>query len=443
MSTFNPLRVALLIVSIYSFAACTKNNPDKPLDPVIVTTRAATGITATSALSGGEIGNATGVTDKGIIWGTDSSSLTVSSPNKLSNGGGAANFTDTIKGLQPNTVYFVRAFASAASGVVYGAAISFNTLNSTATVYIAGYHGYSAAYWKDGKLVALPDGSRAHGMYVAGADVYVAGEGYNESGNPAFYWKNGSTNALTDGKRWGVAHSIQVSGNDVHVCGYDYNIDEVSYVIGKYWRNGTEVNLVDTASDLAGIPYSMFISGDDVYLAGYIGHKFSARSAAVYWKNGMPVFLTDTSKLSDAQSIFVKGNDVYVAGSQLTDITIDALKFAYYWKNGTPVALTNGSYQAGAYSVYVSGSDVYVAGYEKNASGFSFAKYWKNGVPVSLSDGTTYGYAYAICVVDGDVYVAGAEGDNTHVWAKFWKNGVSQPLEVTEQFSSGNAIVVQ
>ena len=52
------------------------------------------------------------------------------------------------------------------------------------------------------------------------------------------------------------------------------------------------------------------------------------------------------------------------------------------------VNLTDGSHNSNAQSIVIVGNDVYVSGYEKNSSKIPVAKYWKNGVAVSLTDGT-------------------------------------------------------
>jgi hypothetical protein len=58
-------------------------------------------------------------------------------------------------------------------------------------------------------------------------------------------------------------------------------------------------------------------------------------------------------------------------------------------------ALTDGTKESAVNSVYVSGADVYVAGYENNGTK-NVAKFWKNAVTTALSDGTKDVYALSI-----------------------------------------------
>lgn len=442
MKSINILAIAASIFALGLAFSCKKNTDiqySPLLSPPVITTKPITIINSTSVVSGGEFVNATTITDKGIIWGTDSSTLTVSTINKISNGAVLTNFTDTIQILQSNTTYYLKAYAIYSSGVSYGAAIKFIT---PPTVYIAGYHGGSAAYWKDGKLFALAGGTYAHSIYVSGNDVYVAGEN-NGGGLRAVYWKNGVPVMLTNGTNAALANSIYVVGNDVYVGGYELYNNSANIAIAKYWKNGVAVSLTTGTNNISGLVNSIYVAGTDVYAAGFTANTLLGNQIATYWKNGVAVPLNDsTNSIATAQSIFVKGNDVYVAGNQKNQLGIGGIPVAKYWKNGTSIVLTDGTQHSGAYSIFVTGNDVYASGYEYSSlTGYSIAKYWKNGTAVSLTDGTKFGNANSIFVIGGDVYVAGGEGDNFN--AKCWKNGASIPIEINTQYSRSVSIFVQ
>lgn len=93
-----------------------------------VTTKPITSITKNSASSGGIVvkQGASSVTTKGICWST-APNPTLSN-QFLAQGTGGNDFTTNLNGLQPNTVYYVRAFAQNAKGTGYGNEESFKTL---------------------------------------------------------------------------------------------------------------------------------------------------------------------------------------------------------------------------------------------------------------------------------------------------------------------------
>lgn len=123
----------------------------------------------------------------------------------------------------------------------------------------------------------------------------------------------------------------------------------------------------------------------NIYVAGSEG------GTAQYWRNGSVVNLSN----GHTTSIYVSGNDVYVAGQEYLGGGIHQI--ARYWKNGVAVNLTDGISYAGANDIYVSGNDRYVAGWESGGS--TQAKYWKNGIEVSLSNGSLQSWANSIVVV--------------------------------------------
>ena len=447
MRLINILTIATLINVLGLTTGCKKNS--ELTNPPVVTTNAATNISSTSAISGGVITNATNITDKGIIWGVDNSTLSVSNVNKISNGLGQLNFTDTIKNLQPNTTYYLRAYAENNSGVGYGTTMKFTTLPSQPTVYTAGCIGIAAVYWKNDTPIYLTDGTDiawARSIYVVGNDVYAAGEELPWGGTfIAVYWKNGQKVSLTDGTNGAVAESIYVVGNDVYVAGYELLNNISTWPIPKYWKNGVSVPL---SIKNRGIANSIYVVGNDVYAAGFTTSINAGFTIATYWKNGLAVSLIDSTKANGtAESIFVMNNDVYVAGNERQGLGYNGVPVAKYWKNGTAISLTDGSQFAGANSIYVIGVDVYIAGYEYDRStGFSTAKYWKNGSPFPLTDGSKFADGNSIFVVGNNVYVAIDEAFSSmspNFQPKYWESGTLVSLYPPTTDSRATSIFVQ
>jgi uncharacterized protein (TIGR02145 family) len=93
----------------------------------VLTTLAASSITQTTASSGGNITSDGGaiVTARGVCWGTLSNPTI--EDNHTQDGTGIGSFNSTITGLTLNTKYYVRAYATNSTGIVYGNEISFNT----------------------------------------------------------------------------------------------------------------------------------------------------------------------------------------------------------------------------------------------------------------------------------------------------------------------------
>jgi hypothetical protein len=269
---------------------------------------------------------------------------------------------------------------------------------SGSDVYVAGHgaKGYNydvAKVWKYGKDTSLTKGESnawANAVFVSGGDVYVAGMEV-VGGAVAKVWKNGVATSLTGGSE---ANSVFVSDNgDVYVAGVEYS------GVAKIWKNGVATTLASNASANA-----VFVSGSDVYVAGTKGYAATTTTAAkfvaVVWKNGIETELASgengvSSFRGYIYSVFVSGSDVYVAGYNYND---SEKRVATIWKNSKETALTNGQSHAEARSVFVSDNgDVYVAGTEANPSNgyYDVAKYWKNGTETILGNSSQ---AYSIVV---------------------------------------------
>jgi len=86
-----------------------------------------------TATGGGKVlsdGGAT-ITERGVCWST-SENPTVGD-NKSTDGSGAGSFTCSISGLEPVTLYYVRAYAINSAGTAYGEQASFTTTLPTFT----------------------------------------------------------------------------------------------------------------------------------------------------------------------------------------------------------------------------------------------------------------------------------------------------------------------
>ncbi|MGZ3777478.1 MAG: hypothetical protein ACXVI9_07785, partial [Mucilaginibacter sp.] len=139
---------------------------------------------------------------------------------------------------------------------------------------------------------------------------------------------------------------------------------------------------------------------------------------AVYWKNGTVTNL-DYDSGSDARSIFVKDNDVYITGTINTPLGT----YALYWKNGKAVTLGPGDVTlVFGNSIYVDGTDVYVAGTAYRAPVAGAATYWKNGEATTLGHFGRYSEADFITVHNGETYVLGYRDSVTNDVPIYWKN---------------------
>ena len=258
-----------------------------------------------------------------------------------------------------------------------------------------------AILWKNGIEQYLNDGTKtsyAHSVYVSGNDVYVAG--WQDSGTiySAILWKNGIEIPLYGDN----VNSVFVSGNDVYVAGYLWKQRACHAVL---WKNGIEQSLTD--GTLSAQARSVYVSGSDVYVAGHEGR------IAKVWKNGIAKSLSDGIESAETTSIYVSGDDVYVTGwesGELPQYPGEGIRFLRFWKNGVEQKLTKGTFYSETESVYVSGEDVYVAGCELSGNEFyniemgyrhsSVAKVWKNGVAQNLSDLSSNAHANSVFVVE-------------------------------------------
>ena len=97
-----------------------------------ITTAAVTNVTNTSAVSGGTVTSDGGanITARGVCWSTGYDPTIADA--HTNDGTGAGSFISQITGLQANTFYRVRAYATNSVGTSYGAQQTFSTLQNPA-----------------------------------------------------------------------------------------------------------------------------------------------------------------------------------------------------------------------------------------------------------------------------------------------------------------------
>lgn len=256
-------------------------------------------------------------------------------------------------------------------------------------VHVVGYEvnsngKYVARYWKNGVATDLTDGSRnayANDIFISGNDIYIAGQEMKPGGvtYEAKYWKNGTPVTLTDEAENVIATGIAVLGNDIYVIG-ERRMANWLTAVTCYWKNGQRTDISNqTASE-----QDITVSGNDIYMMWSVVYNSTGQLQTRYSKNlAAPTLIQDGSPYFEGTAISVKGNDVYIAG---TGLSSDGQSYvSRYCKNGSPVTVgADGSF---GLSLYLSGNDIYVAGYQQIQGG-SPAVYWKNGIAKQLTKDT-------------------------------------------------------
>jgi len=117
----------LLGFALILTSSCKKDDLTPADELPVLTTSNVSNITQTTATCGGDITDdgGTTVTARGVCWSTGTTPTV--SDSKTIDGAGAGSFTSAITGLSPNTIYYMRAYATNSSGTGYGSAMSFTT----------------------------------------------------------------------------------------------------------------------------------------------------------------------------------------------------------------------------------------------------------------------------------------------------------------------------
>ena len=267
--------------------------------PTVITT-AITNITQTSATSGGEVTADGGslVTARGICWSTSSNPTL--SDSFTTNGSGLGSFVSQMDGLEENTKYYVRAYATNSAGTSYGNENSFTT-GQTIT---------SPTVTTDDVTNITQTTATSGGNVTSdgGATVTVRGVCWSTSQNPTT-----ADNLTTDGSGIGtfISSLIGLTANTTYyVRAYATNSAGTSYGNEKSFTTLQEVTLpsVSTAP-VTNVTTNSATSGGTVTDDG--GAFVSARG--VCWST------SQNPTLADPHTNDGTGTGSYI--SQLTGLT--------------------------------------------------------------------------------------------------------------------------
>ena len=174
-----------LIILAAVLSSCRKDEPEPPT----LTTLPVASITATSALSGGDFADDGGspVTACGVCWST-SHNPTIEDAH-TSDSSGTGIYQSTITSLQPETTYYVRAYARNKAGIAYGKERIFNNSWEQSGIFIDRRDSKDYKWvrigdqvWMAENLAYLPSVSPpTEGFYYPVTDPYYYVYGYEGS----------------------------------------------------------------------------------------------------------------------------------------------------------------------------------------------------------------------------------------------------------------------
>lgn len=127
---FSAFCAVLFCIAISSCEEKIDNN-------IVISTSEVTNVGYSSVTCGGVISSDGGelITNRGVCW-SKSGTPTIND-RKTSDGAGAGRFISIINDLEPETTYYVRAYATNKNGINYGNAFSFKTFKQIALVDIS------------------------------------------------------------------------------------------------------------------------------------------------------------------------------------------------------------------------------------------------------------------------------------------------------------------
>jgi hypothetical protein len=236
----------------------------------------------------------------------------------------------------------VELYAVSASGS-YGWSHSV-AVSDNGDVYMAARDGGSYKVWRNGNLES-GDLGQWGSVFTSGDDVYMVGT-YN---NDVHVMKNGELIIVIDDDTYNLAQKVFVVDDIIYTAVYGSTDGDIWKP--KVYKYDTLLYAFESTGTGYGLAYDcelgLFVSGDDVYVAGHEKNQTTYGLTAKLWINDSAIDLADGEDMNCAYSVFQYDNDVYVAGNVQGIGSGGTL-----WINGTPTTI-----DGGARSVFVAPAD--------------------------------------------------------------------------------------
>lgn len=283
-----------------------------------VTTAAVTQITETTAVAGGNVTSDGGasVTERGVVYSTNPNPVITNLNNTIRPcGSGTGVFTYTMTSLQPNTTYYVRAYATNEVGTAYGEEVSFTTQEQSSTPNNGTENGYA-----DVDL----------GLSVKWATCNVGANKPEDYGD-YFAWGETEPKEVYDWStyKYGNGSYLLTKYNNNSNYGTVDNktqldlTDDAAYVNwGGAWRMPTDAELTELGNNCTWTWTSQ---------NGVNGYKVTSKS------NGNSIFLPAAGYRYDTSLRYAGSDGYYWSGSLRTGSPLDAWLVNFdagsvYWK---------------------------------------------------------------------------------------------------------------
>jgi hypothetical protein len=254
----------------------------------------------------------------------------------------------------------------------------------------------------------------ARGVFVDDKGVHVVGQHIDMSvpyGLPA-YWLNGAMTALQadiPAGRLGNAYGVATGNGHVYVAGNVPNPSS-NFFDARLWVDGVPTALEGVDGSMTTVAMGAYLHGSDVYAYGGDYNPQTSERHCIIWKNGAR--LASTSFLVGnyiTDFAIVRDGTMYALCSGFSDEGCGLFKVNP--NTGSFEVVRIGSGRAALTSLYVDGNDVYVAGYDFDSNPNPFWVLWKNSQAQRLTTPDDWNVGIwgplAVSVLNGTVYVTG------------------------------------